>query len=346
MNLPSTIPQTSIPYIPELSTSLGGRKAQIFQAQLGNDQYRPLGHAAFVRICSSVHHQTAPILSFSLIHQSIRDSDTDLAGRDFRSPAEAGNMASRSSFSRLLQSDICCAQKGWGLAPHYKSKESQFLPAHASLQAQEHPEPENILLQNDFMAKVDLKDAYLTVPMHHTAYKYLRFTWEGKCYEFTSFPFSLAPARLIFTKLLKPVVSFLRSQGVRLLIYLDDILLMASSKSLLEEHLALTINLLSSLGFLLNSKKCVTKPSQIMEFLGFMINSIEMTLSLPEDKISKIKKECCHALNQHSMTGRQLAHLIGLLSACIPAILEAPLHYRALQRLRHQAVGPRGNNFD
>ena len=78
-----------------------------------------------------------------------------------------------------------------------------------------------------------------------------------------------------------------------------------------------------------------------MKFLGFAINSIEMT-SLPEDKVSNIKK-CRHALNQH---WRQLANLIGLLSACIPAILEAPLHYRALQRLRYQAVGLKGYNFN
>ena len=104
--------------------------------------------------------------------------------------------------------------------------------------------------------------------------------------------------------------------------------------------------LLEILGFLLNSKKCITEPSQIMECLGFMINLTEMTLSLPEAKVSKIWKECRHALNQHSTTGRKLAHLIGPLSACIPAILEAPLHYRALQRLKYQAVGPRGNRFD
>lgn len=129
------------------------------------------------------------------------------------------------------------------------------------------------------------------------------------------------------------------------MVYLDNILLMASSKSLLKEHLAVTISRLTNLGFLLNFKKRVTELAQIMKFLGFVINSMEMTLSLPVDKVLKIK-EYSHALNCKEITGRQLAHLIGFLSVCIPAIQEAPLHYRALQRLRHQAVGPRGNNFD
>ena len=233
---------------------------------------------------------------------------------------------------------------GWRPIINLKSLNSYLFTPHFKLESIQ--SLKDVLLQNDFMVKVDLKDAYLTVPMHHSAYKYLRFTWKGKCYEFTSLPFGLAPAPLIFTKLLKPIASFLRSQGVRLLVYLDDILLMAPSECLLKEHLALTMSLLENLGFLLNSKKCITEPSQTMEFLGFTINSTEMTLSLPEAKVSKIRKECRHALNQHSSTGRKLAHLIGLLSACIPAILEAPLHYRALQRLKHQAVGPRGNRFD
>ena len=52
------------------------------------------------------------------------------------------------------------------------------------------------------------------------------------------------------------------------------------------------------------------------------------------------------SINSYSLTGRRLPHLIGLLSACIPAILEAPVHYQALQQLKHLAVGPRENNFD
>ena len=38
------------------------------------------------------------------------------------------------------------------------------------------------------MAKVDLKDAYLTVPIHSDHKKYLRFTWK-KLYQFKSLPF-------------------------------------------------------------------------------------------------------------------------------------------------------------
>ena len=80
--------------------------------------------------------------------------------------------------------------------PHFKMETIQSL--------------KDVLHQGDFMVKMDLKDAYLTVPVHQDDHRYLRFMWKGKAFEFTTLPFGLAPAPFFFTKLLKPVVSFLR----------------------------------------------------------------------------------------------------------------------------------------
>lgn len=174
--------------------------------------------------------------------------------------------------------------------------------------------------------------------MHKKARKYLRFQWEGQQYEFSSLPFGLAPAPMVFTKLLKPVAAFLRKQAIRIIIYLDDMLIMAGSKEELRAHVELTMALLRHLGFILNAKKCLVEPRREVEFLGFVLNSIKMTLSKPEEKVSKIKKACRHLQNQTQTNGRQLAHLIGLLTSCTPAIGQAPLRYRAVQRLRNLAV--------
>ena len=59
---------------------------------------------------------------------------------------------------------------------------------------------------------------------------------------------------------------------------------------------------------------------------------------LTRDKVCKIKKECRHMANQTEVTGRSLAHLIGLLTSCVPAVYIAPLHYRNLQNLRTDAL--------
>ena len=85
----------------------------------------------------------------------------------------------------------------------------------------------DVVLPGDYMVKLDLQDAYLTVPMDRSVCKYLRFCWKGEIYEFQSLPFGLAPAPLLFTKLLKPLLGFLRERGVRIIIYLDDMLILA-----------------------------------------------------------------------------------------------------------------------
>ena len=68
-----------------------------------------------------------------------------------------------------------------------------------------------------------------------------------------------------------------------------------------------------------------------------MIDSKEMKIYLPKVKIEKIKKECRYALH-HILTVRQMSHLIGLLISSHPAVYTAPLHIRALQRAKIQAL--------
>ena len=204
----------------------------------------------------------------------------------------------------------------------------------------------DVILPGDYLAKIDLKDAYLSVPMDAQSHPYLRFLWREDIFEFMSLPFGLAPALLIFTKLLKPVAVFLRSQGVRLIIYLDNILLMASTPTLLRSYISLTSHVLTHLGFILNQPKCVLAPRQLLDFLGFLIDSTTMTIALPQSKVEKIRKECWHMRNQQTVTAQRLAHLIDSMTACLPTIAAAPLLYRGLQNLRSLALRPSMTNYD
>ena len=64
-----------------------------------------------------------------------------------------------------------------------------------------------------FMASVDLKDAYYTVPIHSDHQKYLKFVFNGTLYQYKCLPNGLSSAPRIFTKLLKPVYSTLHNKG-------------------------------------------------------------------------------------------------------------------------------------
>lgn len=77
-----------------------------------------------------------------------------------------------------------------------------------------------------------------------------------------------ASAPFVFSKILRPVVILLRKQGVQLIIYLKDILIMGESIELAKAHATPAVNLLVSLGFVINHKKSVLTSSQQLEFLG------------------------------------------------------------------------------
>ena len=74
----------------------------------------------------------------------------------------------------------------------------------------------------------------------------------GLTWQFQALPFGLSSAPYVFTKLMKPMVSTLRKLGICLFLYLNDMLIMAASKDETRGHLATVIQLLLSLGFIIN----------------------------------------------------------------------------------------------
>jgi hypothetical protein len=78
---------------------------------------------------------------------------------------------------------------------------------------------------------VDVKDAYLTVPIHPSQQKFVQFQWQGRISEFACLDFCLALAQRIFTNILKVVLAFVRKQGIRLVIYLYDIQIINESRT-------------------------------------------------------------------------------------------------------------------
>lgn len=88
----------------------------------------------------------------------------------------------------------------------------------------------NLIQRRDWLCKVDLKDAYFCIPICKDHRKYLRFQYKGKMLQYKGLPFGLASGPRLFTKIMKPVIALLRRIGVRLVIYLDDILLLNQSE--------------------------------------------------------------------------------------------------------------------
>ena len=156
------------------------------------------------------------------------------------------------------------------------------------------------------MAKIDLKEAYFAVPISEPDKKYLRFRWEGQTYQFNCLPFGLSCASWVFTK---RVATVLREIGVRLVIFTDDILIMAQSETMLRDHVKGIINL----GFVINLPKSLLESRQSIDFLGFLVNSLSMELELPGEKIKNIRAEARKVL------GAERLDVLGKMNAATKA---------------------------
>ena len=190
----------------------------------------------------------------------------------------------------------------------------------------------DILQEGDQMAKLDLKDAYFSVPVAEDHRKFLQFQWRDQLLQFTCLPFGLSSAPYVFTKLLRPVLTSLRDKGVRCLIYLDDMLILGRTAEELKQNFTLAKFLLTSLGFLVNEDKSVSGPTQELEFLGFIINSKSLTLTVVNEKARSLTLQCKTLMESSQITIRQLARIIGIMTSMTPAVLPAPLHYQALEK--------------
>jgi len=182
----------------------------------------------------------------------------------------------------------------------------------------------DILKPGDWMTKVDLKDAYFMVPIPFRLRRLLQFQWQGTIYQFNCLPFGLSSAPWAFTNATRPVVAILRTLGLRMIIYIDNIVLMAETQSAAREHTAGLIFLLENLGFITNHPKSLTDPSQEIDILGFTVNSVSMEIKLPGEKIKKIRAETRKIQELKPPTALTLSRLLGKLNHATQASPPAP----------------------
>ena len=122
-----------------------------------------------------------------------------------------------------------------------------------------------------------------------------------------------------------------RYHGVRLVIFIDDILIIGHNHKKCLEHVSFLKNLLTDLGFIVSTVKSHLEPSQSLIFLGFIVNSQKMLLILPDHKVLKIKNACQSLLKQKVVSLSDVAHVTGLLVSAFPAINYLELYYKSIE---------------
>ena len=198
-----------------------------------------------------------------------------------------------------------------------------------------------------FMAKLDIKDAYYSIPIIESDQKLLKFQFDDILYHYTALPNGYTEGPRKFTKLLKPPLSVLRKvEKILIAGYFDDLITMAYTDKHCLSNIGKTIKLFTSLGFVIHPNKSVFVPCQQIEYLGFDLNSVRMTISLTEAKKFSLYELCNDIIGKSRVTIREIAKILGKFSSSFVAVPFGRLHFRALERCKTKALKENKGDFD
>ena len=189
----------------------------------------------------------------------------------------------------------------------------------------------HFLRRNALMAKLDIKEAYRIIPIHPDDHRFFGVCWQGQVYVDCQLPFGLASAPVIFSALGEALEWILRQRGVKAVIhYIDDFLLLGPPSSPeCKEALAVTHQTCQELGVPIAPEK-TEGPITSITFLGIQLDSTSMTVSIPQDKLTKLQsmvRAACklESVNDVHFLESLVGHLVHATTVC--PLAKAFLHH-------------------
>ena len=201
-----------------------------------------------------------------------------------------------------------------------------------------------------YLFKFDFKSGYHVeiFPDHR---KYLAFSWvfgDGavKYFQFAVLPFGLSSAPYLFTKLLRPILTSWRSNGIPMAIFLDDGL-GGGFNAIKAKINSLAVRAdLTRYSFLINEEKSLWEPVQVITWLGTVFDTNQGLISVTDRRISKLKNSINLIGNADCkiVKVRDLASVVGQVISLTPwvgsvaRIMTRSLYAAANQKLSWSSV--------
>ncbi|KAK3236893.1 hypothetical protein CYMTET_52997 [Cymbomonas tetramitiformis] len=183
-----------------------------------------------------------------------------------------------------------------------------------------------------YMVKVDLEEAYRSLPVASQYWAAQCFQWRGKRYMDTRSPFGNRALPGIFMRYTRAIVAWMQAQGVPCVGYLDDFFMVARTAAEAQEMMDLMIEFVTMLGFKVNRAKC-EGPARRLEFLGVLLctDGETCTASIDEERVQQVTSKL-REMRAEAATGpvrrRKLESLLGLLAFCAQVVWGLSLYTR------------------
>ena len=152
----------------------------------------------------------------------------------------------------------------------------------------------SLLVQGDYMAVTDISSAYRSIMIRPCDRTKQGLSWilngEQRWIVDNFLSFGTRAAPFIFSRLTDAISRHLERQGVKIVNYLDDFIVLGSSWEECRSAQLLLHYTLRRLGFYLAYPK-ITGPATCLVYLCIEIDSCSMTLQLPQSKLDKLDME-------------------------------------------------------
>jgi len=155
----------------------------------------------------------------------------------------------------------------------------------------------------EYLSKLDLKSAYLQIPVAQCDQRFLAFTCNGRRYCFTRIPFGLKQIPSWFNRLVQSILQEADIHAAKN--FFDDLRVQSKDRKQHIDDVRKTLRALTKVGFVVNQNKCIFAAKQL-RLLGFLVSgagvSIDKSRVFDMDKWSR------------PSTRKQLQKLIGFIN--------------------------------
>ena len=166
--------------------------------------------------------------------------------------------------------------------------------------------------QSAYMFTLDIARAYKNFMSDPLDWPLLCVQWKGKYYVETSMPFGSRASSCFMQRVANFITRVLRSEGIIAIMYLDDVIVISPDRTIADTQYARVRELLAELG-LPEAVDKAQPPAQAVRWLGVDIDAVNMSLSIPNDKLKEVMLAVDRYHNARSINKRQLQSLVGKL---------------------------------
>ena len=192
-----------------------------------------------------------------------------------------------------------------------------------------------------FLATIDISRAYKNFNSDPLDWPLLCFSWKDRAYCDVTVPFGSRASSYHMQSVAEAIVMMLAVKGIKAYMYLDDLIILSHTRGKAQADYIAARQLLAELT-LPEAVEKAQPPAQRVKWLGVIIDTLEMSVSIPEDKLAQVLHQVSDITKARSITKKQLQSVLGLLlhvAKCVhPARLFVSRLLEALRAAHHNTI--------